>query len=189
MSQRTPDSARAKLPFSQPLTLQESKPKGGRPKTFIHEHFIQDGVYNEKAKRTGVSCRYCTFKTANSKVSVLVHHILDTCAAVPRNIKDDVHERAAALATKQAMASQDAPKVEGSSGPKRKLEAQIERSATKLALDGKAEEALDLRAVRFIVLCGCSFNILDSPWFCDFTNALRPNYKPPGELQSNPSSL
>eukprot|EP00884_Botryococcus_braunii_P004753 jgi/Botrbrau1/14279/Bobra.0368s0011.1 len=184
MNQRTPESARAKLPFPQPLSIQDSKPKGGRPKTFIHDHFIQDGVYNERAKRTGVSCRYCTFKTANSKVSVLVHHILESCPSVPRNVKDEVDEKAKALATKQAQASQEGQPAEVQSGVKRKVEASIERSAPKSSsLDSKAEETLDLRAVRFIVLCGCSFSILDSPWFYDFVTMLRPNYKPPGLAQ------
>lgn len=172
MNQRTPESARATHAYPQPLTVQEHKPKGGRPKTFIHDHFIQDGVYNEKAKRTGVSCRYCTYKTANSKVAVLIHHILESCPSVSRPVKEDVAERAIALQAKQA---QDAATAGVPKTGKRK-------AAAKGSLDSKSEETLDLRAVRFIVLCGCSFSILDSPWFYDFVTTLRPNYKPPGTI-------
>lgn len=181
MNQRTPDSSRPKLGFSQGLTLQENKPKGGRPKTFIHEHFVQDGIYNERAKRTGVSCRYCPFKTANSKVSVLIHHITEACPTVPRNVKEDVQQRAALLASRQSMGSHEEPQPEQPPPAKRKAEGAADRSATKAALDAKAEEAMDMRIIRFIILCGCSFGVLDSPWFYDLVTALRQNYKPPGK--------
>lgn len=182
MSQRTPDPARPKLGFAQPLTLQENKPKGGRPKTFIHEHYIQDGTYNERAKRTGVSCRYCPFKTANSKVSVLIHHILEACPTVPRNVKEDVQQRSQALASRQqSLASHEDQQPEQPSTAKRKADSLDDRSATSRALDLKAIEAMDARLIRFIILCGISFNILDSPWFYDLVTALRSNYKPPGK--------
>jgi hypothetical protein len=74
------------------------KSKGGRPKSFIHDHFESDGVYNDKTHRTGAKCLYCPYKTYNSKVSVLQHHILVDCRAVPRHVKERVAEKVAELA-------------------------------------------------------------------------------------------
>jgi hypothetical protein len=46
------------------------------------------------------------------------------------------------------------------------------------------KKELDMKLLRLVVMEGLPFRMVDSPWFLDFVQSLRPNYWPVGEYWS-----
>ena len=174
---------------SDPDTIQRpGSKKRGRKTKHIKEHFTKVGAGPVgKSKRWCYKCKYCSNEFTNSQNSALVSHILHSCTEVPASIKSAVQLKEAqagpdvplpASSKGQIRASRAAqPNAQGSQQPQQSITAFRDRYLTQ----GETDEC-NIKLVRFLAATGASFRVVDSVYFLDFVQSLRPLYFPAGAL-------
>jgi hypothetical protein len=171
--------------------------RAGRKTSVIkQQHFTKQPLppgASKASKRNPYKCKYCPAVINRSENAVLAKHLLDSCPSVSPEIQRDVQalvqEAQAGLppglplpgtnrrALKASGRATSSAVSQGSSGGQADMRAFAARQPSAAEV-----ETMNTKLLRLLVMTGVSFHVVDSPYFLDFVQELRPMYIPAGTV-------
>lgn len=158
------------------LVDHEREKRGGRPKGDHWEHFERTEVTNDgHAKAT---CKFCGDSWYRGEKVILVGHIANHCKAAPPNIIREylgkMNESPGASTNKKRRSNSNLANTEVTG------QTLLTQSYNKIEnLNPGYINRLNRALLKFFVCCGISFQVVENPFFIDFTKELNPSYNLP----------
>jgi hypothetical protein len=166
---------------SQASSASGGKSQAGRKGAPIFEKDVAfDGLGTFTNSRQNRRCRFCKCSFKALTKDVACKHILHECKADPgpdQAARDAAH--ATLAAGEEAAGSASLPPLPDG---RKKRKTTLDDFVDSKAVPKDLKKTYDTALFRFLVMAGLSFAAVDSPYFLQFVELLRPNYKPAGEL-------
>jgi hypothetical protein len=109
----------------------------------------------------------------------MAKHIANECTKAPANVKLKQLEFLASKSGVEEVEEEDkqgVKRIKTTGGMQKKILYHIDNSA----VTAGQKKILDFKMTMFFIMCNIPFRAASSPWFLDFTQALKPNYVPAG---------
>lgn len=156
---------------------------GRKPSVLKKDHFTVNGPPHKTTKRKPYQCNYCEEDIVNSENQHLALHILVHCKKVTDQVRAQVRE---SLPVTQASQQIPLPSSNASgrkrSGTNRQQATGGSQSILRFAdapLTAEQDRRFAVKLLRWVAMSGTSFLALDSPYFLDVVQELRPGCIPP----------
>jgi len=153
-----------------------SKKGPGAPRHPVWDHF--ELTDRNKSNRYTANCNFCNIAFPDARLDNIKKHILAECKDVPSEVRSTVQDEISKEASAPTLLKTAVRKA-----AKRSAQSSLLDSFDTRAIGPQVQKDLDFSVLRFVVMGGLPFTVVDSPWFLDLVNKLRPAYVPPGRTK------
>ena len=173
-----------------PITNEPPSKRGRKAGSVVSLNY-KTGIYCQKCKRSDQTCNHCgcEIKATKALKRELLHHLANQCKLASDAVRQVANEELASTQSEPVAPTATRSQLTAESKAKQSGIAQHFNSvAFSLKLSQEVTSELNTKQLRWAIASNIPFSAFDDPFFLDWINSVRPQYRTAGEKHDQHSS-